>query len=99
VADLYATPPLHGTQPPSPTPTCGSLLPSLDNTPCGEPATWHIRWNYGGGIDYGFDVGLACQPHMDQINAAHTWYDRHRAGPACSAAEGTWESGHCAEVT
>ncbi|MEE4546483.1 hypothetical protein V2S66_31525 [Streptomyces sp. V4-01] len=93
------TPPLHGVQPPSATPTCGSLLQSMDGIPCGEPATWHIRWDYGGDRDEGFDVGLACQPHMDQIAAAYSWYDRHTATPACSAAKATWEPGRCAEVS
>lgn len=93
------TPPLRGTQPPSTTPTCGSLAQTMDGVPCDEPAARHIRWDYGGEADYGFKVRLACQLHMDQIAAAYSWYDRHAATRACSAAKATWEPGHCAEVT
>lgn len=90
MTEIPITPPLHGNQPPSPTPLCASLLLSLDGTPCSEPAVWHIRWNRSG------DAGLACQPHMDQITAAYAWYDRHHASPACSAADVTWGAGRCA---
>lgn len=96
--DLHVTPPLTGHVPPTETPRCGTNLPSMDGVPCGEPAAWHIRWRRGADTDPTFPAGLACQSHMDQINAAHAWYERHRAGPACSSAGATWRDGHCAEV-
>lgn len=92
------TPPLTGHMIPTDTPTCGSNLPSTDGIPCGEPATWHIRWRRGTDDDETFPAGLACHAHMEQLARAHAWYDRHHAGPACSSANATWLNGRCAEV-
>jgi hypothetical protein len=89
------TPPLTGHQPHSAEPHCTTRLPALNNIPCSEPATWHIRWAPGAPDDETFPAGLACDLHMAQIARAHAWYGRHPAGPACSSSTARWQDDRC----
>lgn len=90
--DLRTTPPLTGPMPATETPRCGTILPSTDGIPCGDTATWHIRWAPGDGET--FPAGLACDTHMEQLRNT-LWYERHPAGPDCGTRTATWTPEHC----
>lgn len=71
-------------------PRCGSILPSMPNDPCGQPATWHVAWT----LTQPAKFSLLCEPHMDAAQRDLVYADRHPAAIACDMPGTGWQLGN-----